>query len=454
MKLLPTRSCSRLAVSAPRRYDVAKVFASKFAWVSPVWLQLRANSAGSATVTGTHDIDASWVEAVRKACGRAALAATVAASAEDDAAAASPTARSPDDAATTAATAPDDQRDGPARRRALGAERYPARRPLAPCCPRIVPRVVWEAAQLSPAEMNRSATLLADLAERRGFDGLVMEMPVLPETTPWLELLAAELHRRSAPSGRRLALILVLPPAVADDVAGGGARQAGTPRRSLAALAAAGVDRFSVMTYDFSSGGRAVGPNAPWPWVRSTARRVIDAVAEGVEASEGFPGSLLEGAEARGGAGVAGAVARLRAAMAGGAAGDGGGTAAVGAGGDAAVADEAAEARRGLARAEAASRVLVGLAMYGHRSGEGGAPEAITGHTYVDLLREHRPKIQLDRAAREHFVRYGGAGRGRGKCFFPSLWSVSQRLRIAAAEGAGVALWEVGQGLDYWYDLL
>jgi len=40
-----------------RGYDVAKLFAHKFTYVSPVWLQIQRRSAATFTVQGTHDID-------------------------------------------------------------------------------------------------------------------------------------------------------------------------------------------------------------------------------------------------------------------------------------------------------------------------------------------------------------------------------------------------------------
>ncbi len=102
-------------------------------------------------------------------------------------------------------------------------------------------------------------------------------------------------------------------------------------------------------------------------------------------------------------------------------------------------------------------KILLGLNFYGLRfTADGGGH--LTGRDFLELLGRLQPSARLrwDPEAREHFLEAKlphGEG-GKQTVFYPSLKSVEERLALARELGAGISIWEIGQGLDYFYDLL
>ncbi|XP_020672821.1 chitinase domain-containing protein 1 isoform X1 [Dendrobium catenatum] len=101
-----------------------------------------------------------------------------------------------------------------------------------------------------------------------------------------------------------------------------------------------------------------------------------------------------------------------------------------------------------------AHMIFLGMNLYGNdfvlSEGSGGA---IIGRDYLSLLEKHRPALRWDEKSAEHFFIYSHENLQHA-VFYPSLKSISMRLDEARAWGASLSLWEIGQGLDYFYELL
>lgn len=101
-----------------------------------------------------------------------------------------------------------------------------------------------------------------------------------------------------------------------------------------------------------------------------------------------------------------------------------------------------------------ANKVLVGLNFYGNEYGSLGEGRAILGHEFLSLLQEHRTcQLEWDEDAAEHALTYHVDGREH-QAFYPSEESLSARINLARSRGSGLAIWELGQGLESFMALL
>ncbi|CAM9156367.1 unnamed protein product [Ectocarpus fasciculatus] len=105
---------------------------------------------------------------------------------------------------------------------------------------------------------------------------------------------------------------------------------------------------------------------------------------------------------------------------------------------------------------ELREKTLIGLPFYGYDNGR-----AITSGDVVSLLSGGNVLpggLEWDSEWREHILSFRERGDVGGMeehvATFPTLAFIQERIDLASELGVGVALWELGQGMPYWFDLL
>lgn len=100
-------------------------------------------------------------------------------------------------------------------------------------------------------------------------------------------------------------------------------------------------------------------------------------------------------------------------------------------------------------------QVLGGVNLYGNDYALGrstGGP--VVSHEILKLLASKKPKIVWHKDAMEHNFQYHQDGVDH-LVWFPTLNYIHHRIQVATHTlNSGLSFWELGQGMDYFYDLL
>jgi len=100
-------------------------------------------------------------------------------------------------------------------------------------------------------------------------------------------------------------------------------------------------------------------------------------------------------------------------------------------------------------------KLFMGIPFYGYKSSnKDQQAHPVVGHEYLKLLESHKDqKIIWNEMTHEHSLVYLEKG-NQIVVTYPSLLFIDERLQVAKEQKVSISIWEIGQGLDYFYDLL
>ena len=276
-------------------YDVAKWCRQKFQWVSPVWYQLKPDVSGRGTfvqLTGGHDIDEDWIRDVRNGIPKSTTSEETFQAEVIDATGnvgkvekINPVHDEDDDVLSDQEDEDDEE--------AASQEPVESATPSKESTHRvsIVPRFIlegWDGTALQKVlgqkrSRHQFVSVVMDEVRRNEYDGVVLEVTnakvallqkaakqhgeaqqatirALADLEKLIEEMAKALHQFP----KRRSLILVISPH----------SQLFSPEefQRLHGI----VDRFSLMTYDYSMA--SVGPLSPITWMRECVERLLNSV--------------------------------------------------------------------------------------------------------------------------------------------------------------------------------
>ena len=98
-------------------------------------------------------------------------------------------------------------------------------------------------------------------------------------------------------------------------------------------------------------------------------------------------------------------------------------------------------------------KYLIGLNFYGYKYSKQGT-EAIIGDQLIELLKKEGDdyKWKWDQDIMEHYL--VNQNDDSIKIYYPTLQSIATRLELLSMYDFGATIWELGQGMEYFTDLL
>jgi len=101
------------------------------------------------------------------------------------------------------------------------------------------------------------------------------------------------------------------------------------------------------------------------------------------------------------------------------------------------------------------NKIMMGLNFYGHKFLQPGGPSPVVANEYLDTLKKKKDtgRFRWNLKDEEHSFTFE-ENKVKTSIYYPTLKYLNDRIEFAGSLGLGLSIWDLGQGLNYFYDLL
>ncbi|CAI4228611.1 unnamed protein product [Auanema sp. JU1783] len=96
-----------------------------------------------------------------------------------------------------------------------------------------------------------------------------------------------------------------------------------------------------------------------------------------------------------------------------------------------------------------AKKLMIGINYYGYEYPKGGGQHSVKYDKYLELLKSPDTTLDFDIDSLEHMLKTPNS-----VVYYPSIASIELRMKLAEEYGVGIAIWDYGQGFNYFTKLL
>lgn len=381
-------------------FEIARIFRYKFSHISPVWFNIRLNDLKDPIIDGEENVNLNWIKSIKEPSKQEVVVVNSGEWVDKKG------------LHLICENTLEDQ-NGCSEIETVLADP-----------PKIVPHFNFHLEGVdffkileTPKLQDKIIKLVKDIIAKNDFDGVVIEFPLALLALEFVKKIGTELHEMKKEFIVPIQPATKTPPLKEVSTIEEHVKHVSETIRLFCFSAQKEVDFFNIMTYDYS--GDDAGPIAPIPWVEESIRHVVNNSYADLEK---YPSEVTYDSLS-----------------------------------DSYTFEEYTTLHLRFHNLDflVAKRhqLLVGFNMYGYLYDSNGY-KAIINKDYLPFLAKNINDLEIrwQKDAEEYSFTLDNEV-NQTVVVYPTLESIKKRVDLVKSFGTGIAIWDIGQGLDYFYSV-